>query len=115
MPEAAKLADLKAGLRGSVIERSDPAYDEARVLRQCVNVPPHHVHEHQFCHARQNGLAARTPRGALIDGQPDKLGHAADAVHRTRDQHARQRAQHRVERPRVATKSPAQRCLRRFR
>ena len=32
MPEAAKLADLKAGLRGSVIERSDPAYDEARAL-----------------------------------------------------------------------------------
>jgi len=32
MPEAAKLADLKAGLRGSVIERSDPAYDEVRAL-----------------------------------------------------------------------------------
>jgi FAD/FMN-containing dehydrogenase len=32
MPEAAKLADLKSGLRGSVIERSDPAYDEVRAL-----------------------------------------------------------------------------------
>jgi len=32
MPEPAKLADLKAGVRGSVIERSDSAYDEARAL-----------------------------------------------------------------------------------
>jgi FAD/FMN-containing dehydrogenase len=32
MFQAAKLADLKAGLRGTVIERGDPAYDEARAL-----------------------------------------------------------------------------------
>src|SRR5262245_12876240 len=32
MPEAAKIAELKAGLRGALIERGEPAYEEARAL-----------------------------------------------------------------------------------
>lgn len=32
MQPAANIAELKARLRGQLIERSDPAYDEARAL-----------------------------------------------------------------------------------
>jgi hypothetical protein len=47
--------------------RSDVRVAQARqppasVLRQHVEVPAHHVDEHQLCHAGQNGLAAGTPR-----------------------------------------------------